>query len=193
MSDLKLLTERMVEKKKNEVQEKVNHVELEVKEALDTAKKEIDLDKKQQQVTIDARLKAQYEQDKNALQIHKRDQLLSQKQLFLTNTFKEAELLMEQWSPTQFQDFLLNVLSHYSTGEQVELIVGEKSLSKVSTQWIEELSKTGVQVQLSEQIIPKKAGFVLKNNGIEYNYCFDELFEDIKGKIVSDVSKKLFA
>lgn len=192
MSDLKLLTERMVEKKKAEIQSRIDYAELETKKALDKVKKEVDEEKQQQQIIIDSRLKAKYEQNKNALQIYKRNQLLSEKQVRLTNAFNEAEWLMEQWSSTQFQDFLLSVLSQHPEDKSMEILLGEKSAANVSPQWVEEISQTGVKLQLSEELIPKKAGFVLRGDGIEYNYCFDELIEDVRGQIVTKVANKLF-
>lgn len=192
MSDLKLLTERMVEKKKAEVQSRIDYAELETKKTLDKVKKELDEEKQQQQIIIDSRLKAKYEQNKNALQIYKRNQLLSEKQISLTKAFNEAEGLMEQWSSTQFQDFLLSVLSQHPENKIMEILIGEKSTAKVSPQWVEEISLTGVKLLLSEELIPRKAGFVLRSDGIEYNYCFDELIEDVRGQIVTKVANKLF-
>lgn len=192
MSDLKLLTERMVEKKKVEIQSRIDAAELETQKALDKAKKELDEERQQQQQIIDSRLKAKYEQNKNALQIYKRNQLLSEKQVSLTNAFNKAERLMEKWSPAQFQEFLLSVLSQHPENKTMEVVVGENSTAHVSPQWVEEISQTGLKLQLSEEIIPKKAGFVLRSEGIEYNYCFDELIEDVRGQIVTKIANKLF-
>ena len=141
---------------------------------------------------IDSRLARKFEQDKHTLQINKRNQLLSEKQKMLKIVFSKAEEQMNQWTDTDFQQFLLSVLKQHKGSESIELIVGQYSVDKVSNDWINKVAKEVVDIQLSAETISRKNGFILKKTGIEYNYLFDELVKDIKGQLVSSVSKQLF-
>lgn len=192
MSDLKLLTDRLIENKKSEVQDKINEAEAEKEQLLAESAKNLAEEKAKQISLIDSRLARKFEQDKHTLQINKRNQLLSEKQKVLTVVFNEAEEQMNQWTDSEFQQFLLSVLKEHRDSDSIELIVGQESVNKVTKDWIDKVAKEVVNIQLSTETISKKNGFILKKSGIQYNYLFDELVKDIKGQLVSSVSKQLF-
>ncbi|EDP67982.1 V-type ATPase, subunit E [Carnobacterium sp. AT7] len=192
MSDLKLLTERLIENKKAEVQVKIKEAEAEKAQLLEESARSLAEEKAKQISLIDSRLARKFEQDKHTLQINKRNELLSEKQKMLKLVFNKAEEQMNQWTDTEFQQFLLSVLKQHKDSESIELILGQYSIDKVSDDWINKVAKEEVNIQLSTETISKKNGFILKKTGIEYNYLFDELVKDIKGQLVSSVSKQLF-
>ena len=35
-------------------------------------------------------------------------------------------------------------------------------------------------VAISEEVVKNKAGFILQQDGIDYNFCFDELINELK-------------
>ena len=47
-------------------------------------------------------------------------------------------------------------------------------------------------VNIDEVALPKKAGFVLKQEGIEYNYLFEALIEDLKEEYSPILARKAF-
>ena len=192
MSDLKLLTERLIENKKAEVQVKIKEAEAEKAQLLEESARSLAEEKAKQISLIDSRLARKFEQDKHTLQINKRNELLSEKQKMLKLVFNKAEEQMNQWTDMEFQQFLLSVLKQHKDSESIELIVGQYSIDKVSNDWIDKVAKEVVDIQLSAETVSRKNGFILKKTGIEYNYLFDELVKDIKGQLVSSVSKQLF-
>lgn len=192
MSDLKLLTDRLIENKKAGVQDKIKKAEAENVKMLAESDDKLTEEKAKQVTLIDSRLARQFEQDKHTLQINKRDQILSEKQKVLKAAFNDAEKQMNQWTDSEFQQFLLLVLQQHKNSESIELVLGQNSVDKVSTDWINNTAKKVANIESSTEFISKKNGFILKKNGIQYNYLFDELIKDIKGQLVSSVSKKLF-
>ncbi|WP_313470190.1 ATPase [Carnobacterium sp.] len=192
MSDLKLITERMIEKKKAEVQQTIRQAETEAKEKVAVAEKELALEEVEEKKAIDRRLASDFEKNKDSLENYKRNQLLGEKQVALKEVFKEALFAMEQWSETEFQSFLLAVLRQFKEIKNLELVLGEKSVEKVSESWIEKVAQEGISVTLTTETIHKKAGFILKNKGIEYNYLFEDLIAELKNQLIPSVSKKLF-
>ena len=192
ISDLKLITDRMIEKKKVEIQNKIQQAELEAKNRLAAADTDLAEEEVKQKKMIDVRLANEFEKNKNSLVNHKRDQLLSEKQLSLNSVFEKALMEMEQWNETEFQAFLLSVLKEFKAMERVELILGEKSAEKVSQQWIEEVASKELNVSLSNETIAGKFGFILRDNGIQYNYLFHALINESKNHLIPSVSKKLF-
>lgn len=191
MADLKLLTDRLMENKRSEIQVVIQEAEKEAQQLIQASTEELTMEKQRRQERIQAEQKAQYEKDKNALSNQKRNQLLAKKQNAITAVFDSTKERMEQLNQEEFQQFLATVLEQYK-GKEVELVVGEKSRSFVSSQWIEKQNQAGKAVRLSDEQVSKKAGFVIRHKGIDYNYIFDALVEDTKEDVLPTVSQKLF-
>lgn len=191
MADLKLLTDRLMENKRSEIQVVIQEAEKEAQQLIQASTEELAMEKQRRQERIQAEQKAQYEKDKNALSNQKRNQLLSKKQNDITAVFDSAKERMEQLNQEEFQQFLATVLEQYENKE-VELVVGEKSRSFVSSQWIEKQNQAGNNVRLSDEQVSKKAGFVIRHKGIDYNYIFDALVDDTREDVLPTVSQKLF-
>lgn len=193
MSDLKLITDRMIEKKKAEIQETINQTRLETKETIALATVKLEEEKVKQLHLIDKRLAEDFEKNQNSLENQKRNEILTEKQHFLYNVFEEAQTTMEQWDESTFQQFLLSVLEQFKTMETIELVLGEKSSQNVSETWIKNAVQNGLPVLLSTETISRKAGFIVKDKtGIQYNYLFDSLITETRSQIIPSVSKKLF-
>ncbi|HRM20349.1 MAG TPA: hypothetical protein PLT73_07975, partial [Trichococcus flocculiformis] len=47
-------------------------------------------------------------------------------------------------------------------------------------------------VKISEESIPNKAGFILQEGGVDYNYCFDDLIEDVKNDFAAELATLAF-
>lgn len=193
MSDLKLITDRIIEKKKAEIQEKIRQTELEAKETIALAEVKIEEEKIKQMKLIDSRLAEDFEKNKNSLENQRRDEILSEKQHFLSAIFEDAQTTMEQWSESEFQQFLLSVLVQFNSLEKIEVAIGEDSKTKVSESWIIDVVQKSLPVNLTDETINKKTGFIIKDQtGIQYNYLFDSLITEIRNQLIPSVSKKLF-
>lgn len=193
MSDLKLITDRMIEKKKAEVQETIHQTELEAKETIALAEVKLAEEKGKQVKLIDNRLAEDFEKNKNSLENQRRNNILAEKQRFLSNIFEDAQTTMENWDESEFQQFLLSVLVQFKSLETIELVLGEQSSAKVSESWIVNVVQKSLPVTLSAETINRKAGFIIKDStGIQYNYLFDSLITEVRSQLVPSVSKKLF-
>lgn len=193
MSDLKLITDRMIEKKKAEIQETIHQIELEAKETIALAEVKLAEEKEKQLKLIDNRLAEDFEKNKNSLENQKRNTILAEKQYFLSNIFEDAQKTMENWNDSEFQEFLLSVLVQFSSLDTIELVLGEQSSTKVSESWIVNAVQKSLPVTLSAETINRKAGFIIKDStGIQYNYLFDSLITEVRSQLIPSVSKKLF-
>ena len=193
MSDLKLITDRMIEKKKAEIQETIHQTELEAKETIALAEVKLAEEKEKQLKLIDNRLSEDFEKNKTSLENQKRNNILAEKQYFLSNIFEDAQKTMENWNDSEFQEFLLSVLVQFNSLETIELVLGEQSSTKVSESWIVNVVQKSLPVTLSAEKINKKAGFIIKDStGIQYNYLFDSLITEVRSQLIPSVSKKLF-
>lgn len=191
MADLKLLTDRLMENKRSEIQETIEAAKQKAQEMTRSANESLKAEEEKRKARIQANEKAQYEKNKNALSNQKRNQLLAEKQHSLTNIFDAAKERLSSLKPAEFQQFLMGVLAQYQNKE-VELVVGEKSRSAITELTAEDWKQSGTIVHLSNDVIPKEAGFVIRHEGIDYNYLFDALIEDMRDDILPEISQKLF-
>lgn len=191
MADLKLLTDRLMENKRSEIQETIQAAEQKAQAMVHSANESLKAEKEKRKERIQTNEKAQYEKNKNALSNQKRNQLLAEKQRALTAVFDAAKERLSVLEPAEFQQFLMGVLAQYQNKE-VELVVGEKSRSAVTELTAEDWKQSGTIVHLSNDVIPKEAGFVIRHEGIDYNYLFDAMVEDMKDDILPEISQKLF-
>lgn len=192
MADLKLLTERVVEKEKAAIR-------LEVEEAKKQAEDEIqalEAEEIQKRSRIKEEIKASYEQEytirKNTLDIKKRNEILAGKQVILTSVFREAKLKLDQLSDKSFKEFTLNVLNQFQNEKEVHLKVGEKSESSIDNEWLALNTPDQLNVILLDETVPKQSGLLIEKDGIEYNFLFDALIEDARIDILPEISKELF-
>jgi len=76
------------------------------------------------------------------------------------------------------------------------LYVGELSKSRLDINNIEKIIKEkendGLDIVLSPETIPKKSGFVLSDDRVEYNCLFEDLIEDMKNGQAASILKEVF-
>lgn len=192
MADLKLLTERVIEKEKSAVQQQISAAEEKAQAELETAKQNAEVEKENRKKQIDERLKREHEISKNTLQVKKRNEILAVKQRILSDVYADAYDVLKTMDAKTTQTFLSNVLHQFEQQGQLEVVLGEETASKVDSSWVDNLAVEGTQVTLSAETIKEKAGAIIRKEGIEYNYLFDALIEDVKNDVVQPVSQQLF-
>jgi V/A-type H+-transporting ATPase subunit E len=79
------------------------------------------------------------------------------------------------------------------------LYFGELSKDRIDTAEIEKVltrdyhdETGGANIILSGEVIPKKSGFILRNDNIEYNCLFEDLIEDRKNGQAASIMKEVF-
>ncbi len=192
MADLKLLTERVVEKEKAAIRERIEAAKVQAEDDIQAFKaKEVAREK---QAREDMTLKSQneYTIKKNTLEIDKRNQLLGAKQVVLDKVFKDVKKQLDQIERADFQRFALGVLNQFEAGSELRLVLGEKTANLLDQKWVETQAPKTMTVELANETVQKQSGLIIEKDGIDYNFLFDSLVEDIKPELLSDISKELF-
>ena len=50
----------------------------------------------------------------------------------------------------------------------------------MTQEWLTALSDATVQWELSEEVVPKESGFIVAKDGLDYNFLFSALVEEIQ-------------
>lgn len=186
MKELEALSNQILKRIKEEGQEKVLEQEQKIADKLEENRLRMMGYQKAQEQTILQKSQNELERFKQSLANEKRNLILGQKQEFLTDVYQEAIAKMKQWDTPTFQKIVGNIL-HQFTDKEIRLVPGEQSLHHFSAAFVTELQRQHPGLTIASEAVPHKAGFIVEIGGVDYNYFFDAIVEEIK----NDFSPKL--
>lgn len=192
MADLKLLTERVVEKEKAAIRNEIEEAKKQAEDDIQAAEAEEVQKRLQAKEQIEADAEHDYTIRRNTLDIRRRNEVLAAKQSILNNMFKEAKDKLDKLDNETFRQFTANVLNQFDSEEQVTLKLGDKSAHSIDGTWVTANKPAELTVLVSTDTVKGQSGFLIEKNGIEYNFLFDSLVEDAKSDILPDISNELF-
>ena len=138
-------------------------------------------------------LEKKYRQLRNRQQVEVRQENLNAKQEFLRRLFADAIAEMENWDESEQIQFIKNSLYSLPLTGKVTFIAGEKSAAYLSQtlldEWNNELPFTMV---LSDESVAGQAGFLINDQGVQYNFLFSSLVQDIQGTMSFEIANQLF-
>lgn len=138
-------------------------------------------------------LEKKYRQLRNRQQVEVRQENLNAKQEFLRRLFADAIAEMENWDESEQIQFIKNSFYSLPLTGKVTFIAGEKSAAYLSQtlldEWNNELPFTMV---LSDESVAGQAGFLINDQGVQYNFLFSSLVQDIQGTMSFEIANQLF-
>ncbi|MDZ7835306.1 MAG: hypothetical protein U5K84_08105 [Alkalibacterium sp.] len=113
MADLKLLTERVVEKEKTAIRQRVEEAREIAEEEVQAARAKEEQDKiaRKQLNRCNKRQQKTMKFEKNTLEVQKRNNILAAKQLNLSKVLKDANEELDQIQEPAFKRFLADILN----------------------------------------------------------------------------------
>ncbi|MBF0010040.1 hypothetical protein HAX40_03460 [Enterococcus casseliflavus] len=145
--------------------------------ARDWAKKESDLQLRAQQAKKQAEKNYHQAQNRQA-SAAKQQQMVKQNE-YLTQLFEQAYQQMVAWTPEELQSFAENVLQQLPISGTVTFHAGPEQAAHLDAAWL-----TSCQTKLPYQIKTgaplTEAGFLVDDNGIQYNFTYQVLLDEYK-------------
>lgn len=133
-----------------------------------------------------------FHQKQNRQRLDSQQRLLQIRQTFLASLFTETVQVMHAWSAEKTQAFARPFLEKFADSGEVTVILGAFSVGKITQEWLSDL-ELNVNFLLSEQVLPEEGGFVLAQDGVEYNCLFSTLVKEIQKTESFEIANKLFA
>lgn len=152
----------------------------------------------------DEKLTAQLEKNQNVKykQLHARQQMevkqetLLAKQNYLSQVFEEAYAKMQAWQNDALQDFAAACLQQlpFEKGKKVIFKPANKMpKSSYPEKWLEQMNeKLDYELVYGEEITADSYGFVVDDNGVQYNFLYQDLLNEIKTSNSNSISQMLF-
>ena len=192
MADLKLLTERVVEKEKAVIRQRVEEAQKDAEDEIQAARVKEEQDKIARKQAIAETAQNNYTIRKNTLEIQRRNNVLAAKQDILSKVIKDVKEEMNHISEADYKLFLAGVLNQFKHENKITLVSGEKTVNLVDQAWINETTDPELVATLSNETISDEAGVLVQKDGIEYNFLFDALIDDAKSELIPIITKELF-
>ncbi|WP_017472110.1 V-type ATP synthase subunit E [Amphibacillus jilinensis] len=180
MKDLQALSTQILAKTKQEGQAKLDEYEKVANDKMEEQRQKLVESQKNREASIVRQMKNDYEREAQTLANTQRNTVLAKKQSLLNSVFTEATNKMAQWDGEQFSVFLNGVLSQLDASSQWTLVPGEKSTDLFKTNQVQSVVNDYSFVTVSNDVVKQKAGFIVQQGGIDYNFCFDVLVAELK-------------
>ncbi|MGO4940476.1 hypothetical protein ACTQ45_10690 [Fundicoccus sp. Sow4_D5] len=189
MAKINELVEQVVRKETQAYQEKVEAKRAETKQALTDKQQALQADLVAEKSKVDEQLNTRYQITHQSQKIAHRDQLLREKQTLLNKVFSLAEDQLNNLSAEDFKAFVTDVLTQFKGQGVLMVKLGEHSQGLLDQGWLDSVAIEGINVQLSEELVPQNGGFILEKSGIQYNFLSDTLIQDAKQRLTVEISK----
>ncbi|MDT2835513.1 ATPase V [Enterococcus durans] len=165
----------------------------EIEQEFETKRLKLENDFQKQKARQLEGIERNYRQLRNRQQVESRQQTLNEKQNFLQRLFSEATTQLES-QPNEAQiDLMTEMLHTLTLTGQVRLILGEKTVDHVSLELIDKWNnELPFELVLDEEVIEKQAGFLIDDQGVQYNFLYRNLIREVEETMRFEIAQQLF-
>jgi len=117
-------------------------------------------------------------------------EILTYQHSLIDEIFDMAVIKLREASEQEFSEMFKAAVKDLQ-GNFVALL-GEFSKNKLNIDAIKEVTNDGLRIFLSDEIVPGKSGFILRDDRVEYNCLFENLIDDKKNDQSAAVLKEVF-
>lgn len=138
-------------------------------------------------------LEQKFKQLASRQQMDVRQETLVQKQDYLDQLFEEAYDQMKAWDKEAIQRFAKHNLKALDLKEAAVLLpAGPKVTEALTKDFIQSLNLS-YPLGLGKGSQTSSAGFLVDVNGVQYNFLFRDLLQEVRNQAGNELSKKLFS
>lgn len=138
-------------------------------------------------------LEKDYQQELQRQETTSRQETLNIKQDYLAKLFEEAVEVMNNWDQETYQAFCGQGILQVPDFPHSEIILGEYAVGKLDDQWLATINQQKkYPLTFSSQVENKQGGLIVSQSGVEYNFLFSSLVQEIKDSQSFLISEILF-
>ena len=165
----------------------------EIEQEFETKRLKLENDFQKQKARQLEGIERNYRQLRNRQQVESRQQTLNEKQKFLQRLFTEATTQLESQPKEAQIDLMTEMLHTLTLTGQVRLILGEKTVDHVSLELIDKWNnELPFELVLDEEVIEKQAGFLIDDQGVQYNFLYRNLIREVEETMRFEIAQQLF-
>jgi len=198
MSNIKNLTEKILEEAKHKEKEIAAYAESEKEKILSSKIKEAEDERKLILLKAEEEAKTKKERIISSTTLKVRNEKLEIKQKLISEVFDKALEELCSMNSSKLKNFIKHTILDLDIEGDETIILNEDGKSKVDDKFIEDLNfiflarnKKG-ELKVREENGNFKGGFIVEKNGVEINSTFESLMDSMKDELEYEVSKALF-
>ncbi|EOT39939.1 hypothetical protein [Enterococcus columbae] len=154
---------------------------------------QLEQDKARQLAKQTETIEKKYKQLHNRQEVEARQAVLNEKQYYLEKLFVAASNQMSQWSKAEMTQFASDALATLSLSGKVQFIPGELSKAALDQEWLAKMNQQlPFELVYSSTTIANQAGFIVDDQGVQYNFIFENLIKDIQASMSFELANRLF-
>lgn len=192
MAELKLMIERISEREKNTIRNKLATIEKKAELDIKIAKEEAEDKLASEKERILKELDYEFSMKENTEDVNYRNAILREKQKVIQKAFKDSLNKLNEISSEDFMKIVATALENVDVTQSVSLFLGEKSKELFDNEWLGNHLPWNHHVRLEEETVKNKAGILVRRDNVDYNYFFDELIKENQQDLLPYLTKELF-
>ena len=192
MADIQELTQSVLDKVKAKHQadydEYAEKLDQEKNEKMNRIDEKIAAGKEHNEKAADAKL----QRDKQSYVNELRNKTLKAKQQLIRSVYSDSVTALNQMSSDEFKELIRGALNQVDTNKNATIHLGDKSQDILST-----TDKEALQTELSglvfaDQSLKNKSGFILASEGMDYNFTYEAIIDELKDQLAQEIAKRGF-
>lgn len=138
-------------------------------------------------------LEQKYKQLTSRQQMEVRQETLIQKQDYLDQLFEEAHAIMSHWDTAAIQKFAKDSLTALDLDQKAVLLPAGKPVIEALTPAFLASLDLSYPLELGASTPNGSPGFLVDVSGVQYNFLYRDLLQEVRNQEGNDLTKKLFA
>ncbi|AMB99240.1 hypothetical protein AWM75_04110 [Aerococcus urinaehominis] len=192
MSSIQALIDQVLENVSAEELAKLQEAQADQQQSLGHAKSQITKRLNQQKDQVKEATQAELQRKEQSYLNEMRNLRLAEQQELLTSVFKAAEDRLTQLPAEEFGQLLLSALSQLASDQPVVVKLGQASSDQLSQQVVNEIRQQFPDIKVDSERLPGQGGFILSQAGMDYNFTFTEILNDLKLPLSATIKKQAF-
>lgn len=193
MKELQKIKQKIIDQARFVKEKELERAKPETDQYVERAKKRIDDQLKEQKRLAEINSIHVLNQQKERAEHVYRQRLSVFKNQTVNQIYDDALKVMEQWTEPSLLRFLTDILKNFKSSSQTyELVIGEKTYTKLSRVAIDDLLAQYPSVTFNASLLANDSGFIVRQGKIDYNFTFQALIDDLKKDFTPDLSRLIF-
>lgn len=138
------------------------------------------------------RMKESFDKKMQRIDLDENQAIMLAKQAYVEKIIADISSHLFALTAAQLQEMVRHIFMTNDLVGEVEVVVGEKSAAAITQAWLTEQTTTDTTYKLATEVLKNDGGFVLRQKGIEYNYLFSSILNQISEEKEYEIVSNLF-
>lgn len=195
MSDITNLTDKITQDAQKRQRQYIKKAQRDIEKNEQDKKKQIQRQTEENLEQFEKQRRSDLSLQVSDIHVKARSQLLAAKQQLLKELFDEALKKIKAMSEKEFNQFVATNLKQVDLNGDVEMVVAQNSIdyaTETNKQLWQEAAAPEMNLSVSENTVPKRGGFLLRQGEIEYNFTFEAMLSTSEEELSSELLNLIF-